>query len=150
MRPFRQSNDQREYCAEGRLMDQKPTVLVIEDHPEMRKAIVSLVSSACSIAGEVDNGNAALSTAQALHPNVILLDISLPGKSGLQILPECRTALPEAAIIMVTNNIEPVYREEAFNRGADGFVDKSRLSTELLPAISAALKARSTEVVQAI
>lgn len=126
-------------------MTVKPRICLVEDHFAIRRAIASLVARDYEIVCEVEDGNELIPSTQALHPDVILLDISLPGRSGMQILPELRSNLPNTVIVMVTNNRASIYREEAFRRGADAFVDKSDLATELLPAIATALELRGME-----
>lgn len=113
----------------------RPRVLLAEDHPLVREAIVQLLAEACDVVGVVKRGDEIAAAAGQLAPDVILLDIALPGVSGLQVLPGLRASLPATGIVMLTSHADPLYRKEAFRRGADGYVVKGQAVTELLPAI---------------
>lgn len=110
-------------------------VLIVEDVPQMREAIKSLISSECEIVGELDDGSAVLKSALDLRPNIILLDISLPNVSGMVLLPQLRSVLPESKIIMLTNHSEPAYKQEAARQGADAYILKSNAADQLPSAI---------------
>ena len=62
--------------------------------------------------------------AQSSLPDMITLDIAMPGQSGLHALPRLRSMLPHAIIVVISNTATPVYMEEAFARGADGYLEK--------------------------
>ena len=66
----------------------------------------------------------------------------MPGRSGLQVLPELRARMPFIAIVVLTAHSEPIYMEEAFRRGADGYVLKSELMKDLLSTIRTGLLRR--------
>lgn len=121
------------------------TALIIDDHAEIRTKIGRiLIEAGFDVIGQAEDGPQALQIAGNLAPNVITLDVSMPGMSGFQVLPELRKQLPGAAIVMLTMN--PLYGAEAEQRGADGFIVKDRALTELIPAIrSAIVKRRRSE-----
>jgi two-component system response regulator DesR len=114
-------------------------ILLAEDNLLMQEAIASVLSREHELIGTVADGNEVLPAAARLRPEAIVLDISMPGRSGLQILPELRASLPFVVLVVLTMHSEPIYVEEAFSRGADGYVLKSALVRELLPTISAAI-----------
>ena len=101
----------------------------------MRAALRGLIKQECDIVGEIDNGYDVLPAAQELRPDVILLDISLPGTSGLVLLPMLRSSLPGATILILTNHAERAYVDEAFARGADGYILKADVPDKLLLTI---------------
>jgi DNA-binding NarL/FixJ family response regulator len=115
-------------------------VLLAEDHPLMCDEIASVLSREHELIAIVRIGTEIIPTAEQLSPEVIVLDISMPGRSGLQILPELRVRMPAVPIIVLTAHSEPIYVEEAFCRGANGFVLKGNLMKDLLPTIRAALE----------
>jgi DNA-binding NarL/FixJ family response regulator len=117
-------------------------MLFAEDHPLMSDAILSVLSPEYEVVAIVRDGDHVLPAAEEQLPDAIVLDISMPGRSGLQILPELRTRMPFAAIIVLTAHSESIYMEEAFSRGADEYVLKNNLLRELLPAVSTALLRR--------
>jgi len=85
--------------------------------------------------GPARGGEEALTQAQNLKPEVVLIDLHMPGLSGLETIPRLRAMLPEVSIIALTLLDAKVYRQAALAAGADDFVPKANLSTELLPAI---------------
>lgn len=119
----------------GRCQLTTQRVLLVEDSAPMRLAITEIVQRECKIIGCVEHGCEVLTRATELSPHTILLDISLPGISGLDLLPQLREALPQTAIVMLTNHADEFYRREAFARGADAYVLKGDAHTELLGAI---------------
>lgn len=87
------------------------------------------------VVGVAASGREALAQAVALCPQVVLLDLAMPGLSGLEVIPMLRASLPKTRIIALTLGEAEVYREAALAAGADEFVSKSALSGELLPAV---------------
>jgi DNA-binding NarL/FixJ family response regulator len=105
----------------------------------MGDAIASVLCREFEVIAIVQNGNDVLPAAEEHSPEAIVLDVSMPGRSGLQILPELRIRSPFTAIIILTAHCESIYMEEAFRRGADEYVLKHNLLKDLLPSISTAL-----------
>jgi two-component system, NarL family, invasion response regulator UvrY len=102
------------------------TVLVVDDHPAVRTAMRRLLESLPGVAvvGEVATLAEAESIAEALHPSVTLLDISMPGESGLHVVPELKRRNPAGRIVMYSLHDEPAYERVARREGADGYVVK--------------------------
>jgi DNA-binding NarL/FixJ family response regulator len=92
------------------------------------------------VVGFAERGDQLLELATSLRPHVITLDVSMPGLSGLNALPRLRAALPTAVIVVLTTNSSPLYREEAYHRGADAYVLKGSVLEALLPVIQAGRK----------
>ena len=110
-------------------------VLLVEDSAPMRDAVSRILCAEFDLLGYVDDGHNVLAAAKEHQPDVVVLDISLPGMSGLAALPLLRDSLPGATIVMLTNHVGQEYVEEAFRRGADGYVLKNDAHRALLPAI---------------
>ena len=104
--------------------------------------MIQLVAREYEVAGWVASGDEVVAEAERLRPDVVLLDVSLPGKSGLAVLPALRAALADATIIVLTTHVEPIYVRQALERGADAYVLKGKAMTELLPVIREALERR--------
>jgi DNA-binding NarL/FixJ family response regulator len=121
-------------------------ILIAEDHPQIVEAMVRIVSGPYEVAGTISRGAEVLSAALLLQPEVILLDISLPGRSGLLVLPELRALQPDLCIIMLTNHNDPAYRTAAFEGGADAYIEKENAVQDLLPAITQTLARRIENV----
>jgi DNA-binding NarL/FixJ family response regulator len=112
-------------------------ILVVDDHQIVRQGIRSLLSNypEFDIVGEAANGAMALSQVQQLTPDVTLLDIRLPGESGLEVLRRIREIQPEARVLMLTSFDDDEYVIGALRAGAQGFVLKSVSDEMLVQAI---------------
>jgi DNA-binding NarL/FixJ family response regulator len=102
------------------------TVLVVDDHPAVRMAMRRLLESlpGVDIVGEVATLAEAESVAGVLRPSVTLLDISLPGESGLHAVPGLKRLNPGGRVVMYSLHDEPAYERVARSEGADGYVVK--------------------------
>jgi two-component system response regulator DegU len=101
-------------------------LLIVEDHAEFRKAMRSLLSSSFpSICiEEAAEGEEALRKVKDFRPDLIFMDIELPGKNGLVITKEAKDLYPEIVIVILSNHDSPEYREAARRKGADYFLSK--------------------------
>lgn len=103
----------------------------------VRRGVVGLLSSEpeWEICGEAPNGTEALQRAQELLPDLILLDISMPGIGGLDVARRLRRELPKARIIVMSQHDPAHLRARVFKAGGDACLDKGLLATELLATI---------------
>jgi DNA-binding NarL/FixJ family response regulator len=99
---------------------------------------VSVLMPDCSVVGAVTNGKAAIEAARHLEPDVIVLDISMPGMSGLEIAGHLRRAGSKAALVFLTIHEEPEFIEAAMGVGAFGYVIKRKVTVDLIEAVRAA------------
>lgn len=108
-------------------------ILVVDDHPIVRQGIASLLSNydEFTIVGQADNGSDALDMVEAHAPEVVLLDIRMPGESGLDILRRILAARPDTKVLMLTSFDDDEYVLGALREGARGFVLKN-VSDEML------------------
>jgi DNA-binding NarL/FixJ family response regulator len=111
------------------------TVLVADDNAQWRGIIATVLQPEFEVIGYVERGDELAAAALRLQPEVVTLDVSMPGQSGLNALPAIRRILPDAIVIVVTTTASAIYREEAIRRGADGYVLKSLVLRDLVPAI---------------
>lgn len=115
------------------------SILLVDDNPKfMDVAMDYLHRAGIENVLMVETAQNALEVARAEQPDVVLLDLGMPGTSGLEVLPVLRSILPKAAIIVLTLHDVDSYRRAALASGADGFVSKASLSSDLIPAIDAA------------
>ena len=114
-------------------------ILVVDDHPIVRQGIRSLLSNypEFEIVGEADNGVAGLAQLNRLAPDITLLDIRMPGKSGLEVLRQIRQSRSQTKVLMLTSFDDDEYVMEALRAGAQGFVLKSVSDEMLVNAIRA-------------
>ena len=114
---------------------QRLRLLIAEDDLQMQTCLSLTLEQEHDIAGVVDNGPDVLHKVKELSPDIILLDISLPGMSGLHVARQLRRARDSTRIIFLTGHTEAGYLEEAARIGAEGYVLKGRARTELTEAI---------------
>ncbi len=120
-------------------------VLLVDDNPAMLERAAAALASACVIVGQVRDGAAALAAAAALRPDVIVMDISMPEMSGLDVAHRLRLAGSTAAIVFLTVHNDAEVVEAALMAGGSGYVIKSRLASDLQLAVREA-RARRTFV----
>lgn len=117
----------------------KTSVLLVDDEPTfLRIATLFLqthYSKEVDVIGTASSGEECLAQAQTLAPDVILLDLSMPGLSGLQTIPLLRIMFPEMGIIALTLNDAEVYRKAVVAAGGNDLVSKATMHTDLMPAI---------------
>lgn len=114
-------------------------VLIVDDHAVVRRGLRHLLGTSADmeVVGEAEDAAGALSAAASLQPDVILLDIRLPGISGLQAAPQLRQSVPEARIIVLTTYDDDQYVAEALGSGAHGYILKSASDETVAQAIRA-------------
>ncbi len=118
-------------------------VLIVDDHLLMAEGIARLLESEYDIAGVVSSGSAAIEEASRLLPDIICLDISMPGANGIQVAVQLHDLVPRAKVIIVTQQLELPYLRAAFRAGAVGYVAKQAAAVELSTALHAALSGKS-------
>ena len=119
-------------------------VLVAEDYPAYRLFLVSTMQSRTElqVICEVANGSEAVQKAQELQPELILLDIGLPGLNGIEAARRIRHLSPHSKILFISENRSPDVVEEALRTGALGYVAKSDAGRDLFPALEAVLQGK--------
>lgn len=117
-------------------------VLVVDDHPLFRQGVVHSLASApdLTVVGEASSGEDALKLARELLPEVVLLDISMPGWNGLVTAEKISTACPASAIVMLTVSEDKDKLLAAFKAGARAYVLKGVSAQELANVIRAAAR----------
>ena len=120
-------------------------ILIVEDSPEWRDLITLLLAGKphLRVVCAVSDGLDGVQKAQELQPDVILLDISLPGVNGIEAARMIRERSPRSKILFVSGSFSEDFAEAAFSTGARGFVVKSDTARELLPAVEAVIQGRT-------
>lgn len=124
-------------------MTQK-TALIADDNAGWRRIITEILKDDFEIVGYAERGDEVCALASALRPQIITLDISMPGLSGLNALPRLRSTLPSTTIVMLTLMTEKVFQQEAYHRGADAWVSKWDAPSQLMLAIRSAIRPSDT------
>ena len=114
-------------------------VLIADDHDLMRAGLNALLSKSSELAvvGEAGDGDEAMRLAKKLLPDVVLLDISMPGSGGIQTAKDLRESLPDMKVIILTVHEDEALLRAALRAGAMGYVTKRAMSSELVNAILA-------------
>jgi DNA-binding NarL/FixJ family response regulator len=113
-------------------------VLLVDDHPEVLRQTARLLTGEFEIAGALSSGAGLLDFAASERPDFIVLDVSLPGLSGLELASRLRRTDCPAKIIFLTVHADEDYVRAALEAGANGYVLKSRMITDLPEALAAA------------
>jgi DNA-binding NarL/FixJ family response regulator len=102
-------------------------VLLVDDSEDVRVLIAAKLARTgrYEVIGEADEGSRGVQAAEQLAPDLIVLDLSMPGLSGLETIPLLRAAAPEARIIVMSGHAENSLIEQVLAAGATGFVEKS-------------------------
>jgi DNA-binding NarL/FixJ family response regulator len=115
----------------------KKRILIVEDHNLLRQGLRSLVSTMpdFEVAGEARDGKEAIHQAQLLRPDLVLMDLSMPGMNGMEAAAQIKRRMPEVRIIALTAFKTDEYVREALRAGADGYVLKDASYEELVMAL---------------
>jgi two-component system chemotaxis response regulator CheY len=118
----------------------KPGVYLADDDPDMRALLrLTLRSAGYEVVGEGGNGETVLEDCRQLRPQILLLDINMPGLGGLEVLDQVRKDLPGAKVIMISADPTLGRVTDALRKGAHGFVVKPFNAAKLLDDIGQAL-----------
>jgi len=120
------------------------SVLLVDDHPVVIEGLRKLLDTAgdIEVTGEAKDASHAIEKAKQLRPDVILLDLRMPGATGIQAARRLREQEFSGAIIVLTSYGEQAYVRQALEAGADGYLLKSTPSQELITAIRSAARGR--------
>lgn len=103
-------------------------IFLVDDSEAMRDRLVTLISELddAVVIGQADNSSEAMEGIRRLSPEVVILDIQMPGGSGISLLKAIKQERSAPLVIMLTNHAYPQYREKCKKLGADFFLDKSQ------------------------
>jgi two-component system response regulator NreC len=112
-------------------------ILVVDDNQMVRHGVIGLLSSESNweVCGEAKDGSEALLKARTLRPDLILLDVSMPGMNGLEVARLIRQEVPRVKILVMSQNDPVRLLPGVIGAGGHGCVDKSRLAADLLKNI---------------
>lgn len=111
-------------------------IFIVEDHPAMRRSLVALVENEddFQVSGEAPSAEEALDTLATADADLVLVDISLPGRDGITLIKELRQTYPELPTLAVSGHESAIYGPPVIAAGARGYVMKRHIQ-QLLPAI---------------
>jgi len=119
-------------------------VVIADDHTVVRQGIRGVLEEVpgLEVVGEAGDGNEALSLVEQLSPDVVVLDVNMPGKSGLEVASELREAAHPVRVLMLSMHDDPEYVLQAVRSGADGYVLKDVAPADLRDAVQAVHEGR--------
>ncbi len=117
-------------------------ILIVDDHPMTRHGLAQLMRHEPDllVCGEAHNAHEALEALPAVRPDLVLTDISMPGKSGLEFIKDLRTLHPDVPVLVISMHDELIYAERVLRSGGRGYVMKSEGGEKVLEAIRRVLQ----------
>ena len=115
--------------------------VVVDDHPVVREGLRALLSEAgVEVVGEAADGRAALAVVREVRPELAVVDVALPGLSGIELCRRIRRRLPQVQVVLISMFDEPAWRAEAARAGAAAYLLKGMAPAELVEAIRRVVK----------
>jgi DNA-binding NarL/FixJ family response regulator len=124
-------------------MSERPRVLIADDHRAMLDTLVRMLSGDFDVVAAVMDGTAVVTRSEQLDPDLLVIDIAMPGLNGIAAATRLKQRGSTAKVVFVTNMREREFVDESLALGEIGFVVKDRLVADLLPAIRQVLAGRS-------
>ncbi len=112
-------------------------IVIVDDHPLFRKGLEELIHSdgAFAVCGEAGNASEAMDVIRKLHPDLVIVDLSLPGANGIELIKNIRAEFPKLPILVLSMHDESLYAVRALRAGADGYVMKHEAMANVIQAI---------------
>ncbi len=112
-------------------------IMLVDDHPVFRSGLKNILEAEdeFEIVAEADNGEAAVAEAVKMKPDLIIMDINMPGKDGIEATRTIKESVPDTKILIMTMYSDEAYLKEGLKAGAAGYVLKRAVDTELITAI---------------
>jgi DNA-binding NarL/FixJ family response regulator len=122
--------------------DRRKLILILDDHPMTRHGLAQMINREpdLMVCGEAEAGPKALAAIPLLHPDLVLADITLPGKSGLEFIKDMKALHPGVAVLVISMHDETIYAERVLRAGGRGYVMKSEGGVKVLEAIRRVLR----------
>ena len=122
------------------VVSQVNTIVIADDFAEFRRLVRSkLQGDGFHIVAEAADGLEAVAKAAMLQPDLVLLDIQMPKLNGLEAATQIRSIAPQSKILFLSQNTDPDIVQSAMSDGAAGYLCKSKINHQLVPAIEAAI-----------
>lgn len=112
-------------------------IVIVDDHPLFRKGLEQLIHSegAFAVCGEAGNASEAMDVIRKLNPNLVIVDLSLPGANGIELIKNIRAEFARLPILVLSMHDESLYALRALRAGADGYVMKHEAMANVIQAI---------------
>jgi DNA-binding NarL/FixJ family response regulator len=122
----------------------KRRIFIVDDHPMMRQGLAQLIGAEpdLAICGEAENAERALDSIGSLKPDLVLADISLPGKNGLELIKDFHALQPGLPVLVISMHDESLYAERVLRAGGRGYIMKQEGGKKLMQAIRQVLEGK--------
>ncbi len=118
-------------------------MVLADDHKAMLDRVVNLLATQCDVAGTATDGRQAVEAVKILEPDVLVLDITMPEISGIEVTRRLKEAGASSHIVFLTVHDDPELAKKALEIGALGYVIKPRMASDLMVAVTEAYAGRS-------
>jgi DNA-binding NarL/FixJ family response regulator len=128
---------QDEWMSRANPATNRTRVLIVDDHPMTRAGLVHVINHQPDlvVCCEAENAAEALDAVDACRPDLVLADITLPGKSGLELIKDIKAIRPELPILVISMHDESLYAERVLRAGARGYITKQEGGEKLMQAV---------------
>lgn len=118
-------------------MDPRKTIVIVDDHPLLREGLKAMISREKDyrVVGEAGDGRAGLSMVRELKPEVVITDLSLPDRNGIDLIRDIMTDLPNTKVLVISVHNKISYIVDAFKAGASGYLVKESAAERLRDAL---------------
>ncbi|HEV2456428.1 MAG TPA: response regulator transcription factor [Verrucomicrobiae bacterium] len=122
----------------------KKRIFIVDDHPMMRQGLAQLIGAEpdLMVCGEAEDAGRALDAVGALKPDLVLADISLPGKNGLELIKDLQAMQPGLQVLVISMHDESLYAERVLRAGGRGYIMKQEGGKKLMQAMRQVLEGR--------
>jgi DNA-binding NarL/FixJ family response regulator len=122
---------------QGSTAMKKSKVFVVDDHPIVRQGLTLLINreSDLTVSGEAEDAQTVMQAVMAARPDILVVDISLNGPDGLDLLKEVRMRYPDLPVLILSMHDESIYAERALRAGAQGYIMKQEATEKVLVAL---------------
>lgn len=112
-------------------------VLLVDDYEKVRRSLASFLMTqrGVQVIGEAANGHDAVLQTEMLQPDLVLMDLDMPDRGGLDAMREIKMRAPGTRVVILSPHGSDIYRRMAWKHSADGFIDKSSMKQDLLEII---------------
>jgi len=123
---------------------QRKQIFIVDDHPMMRQGLAQLIGAESDLAvcGEAENAGGALDALGKLKPDLVLADISLPDKNGLELIKDFQAIQPGLSVLVISLHDESLYAERVLRAGGRGYIMKQEGGKKLMLAIRQVLEGK--------
>jgi DNA-binding NarL/FixJ family response regulator len=112
-------------------------ILIADDHAILRRGLIEILNLELKdlVCGEAENGDQVLSQVQSQHWDLVILDVTMPGRSGIEVLADLRRTHPDLPVLVLSTHPEDQYGKRLLKAGASGYLNKTSAPGELLRAV---------------